>query len=82
LALTIMLLRREQRPIDTGTVVLWAAIYALALPIWTQLLLVAAIIMAALATQAVFSVNEKREILDRLIRTRRRKPRNDKTLSH
>lgn len=81
LALAIVLLHRERRPIDTGTVVLWAAIYALALPIWAQLLLAAAILLATLTTQTVFSVDEKREILDRLIQTWRRKPQSDKTLS-
>ncbi|MBI4579060.1 MAG: oligosaccharide flippase family protein [Planctomycetes bacterium] len=62
LLVTVWLLYRERRPIDIGTIVLWAAIYVLALPVWTQLIGTALILLLAAASPAIFTREEKHEI--------------------
>lgn len=60
----IVLMRLEKRPIDVGTVVFWAAIYVLALPPIVASAIVAALLVISTTTRWIFTLEEKRELLE------------------
>jgi len=62
LAAAILLMARERRPIDAGTLVFWMAIYVLALPAAVELAVLGLLLAAAVATGFIFTAEEKHEL--------------------
>ncbi len=62
LGLALILLRRERRPIDAGTVILCAAIYLLALPLWAQLVGTGALLCLLIGSGWVLTKAEKAQL--------------------
>jgi hypothetical protein len=59
LAAVILLMRFEKRPVDLGMTIFWAAIFLLALPLAVQLVCLLVIVGLSLATNWIFTADEK-----------------------
>jgi O-antigen/teichoic acid export membrane protein len=59
----ICLLYRERRPIDRGTVILWAATLLLVLPVWAQAGCLAGLAALVVTSETILSDQEKAQIV-------------------